>query len=281
MTFGKVVVDPVVPAPRSVVASEVSGTPWWRAERLAVELADWRLTIELNLAAAVCLVPLIGLRRAEELGVTARLFERPDAQLIYLSALWCADRGELRGDPCADRTSVLAMCCRALRWGGYWDDRAIASERGLAWSERNLVDVVMRSDGPADVVCYAPQLLDLDRRQCVARRCWRRMTDVLDGWGKSELEGPGESHRRSGSSPGRAGCPSSADSHFRGGERLGEGVGGLPSPRGVDCATAGELVAARLAPHPRPLPAAIGPDGQATSQAPPGEGVPTPLDVAV
>jgi hypothetical protein len=200
--------------------------------------------------------------------------------LIYLAARWCADRGELHyagddgdGDGAlADRTAVLVMARRALRWAGYWNDAAIATERGLAWSDANLVHLAMRNDGPGDVALYATQLLDLDRRQRIARRCWRRMTEVLDGWGKSALDGvsgpqrrscssPGRAdrsssadpQRRSDSSPGRADRSSFADLRTRGGERLGEGPGGLQvRERGSREGTRTRRCATRPSPRPSP-----------------------------
>jgi hypothetical protein len=178
------VTRPVVkpPDPARIPRIGYDDEGWWKAERLAVELGWWRTELEIRLAGAILYLPHIGLLRADECGVRAALFEREDAWCMYMAARYCAHLGRAQ-----DRTAVLAMARAVLRMYGWWDDRAAAHERGMFWSERNLVNLALSGEGPGDVILYADQLIDLDRRVRLARRCWRRMTELLDGWGKVEI----------------------------------------------------------------------------------------------
>jgi len=136
------------------------------------------MTLEARLVGAILSGPRIGLARAEAAGVTAALFERPDARLMYLAV-------QCRRDAQEDRIGVLATARHALRWGGYWLDAALACERGLLWSDASLVDLA-GSEDVGDVGLYAAQLVDLDARVREARGCWERMVELLDGVGRRQ-----------------------------------------------------------------------------------------------
>jgi hypothetical protein len=161
--------------------AEDGGTqgPWWGLERRAIELGQWRLELELRLAGAILHGPRIGLLRADECGVTAELFERDDARLMYLAARCCLAEWTIQ-----DKTRVLLMARCALQSWGLWDRRALRSERGFDWSDESLVCLACGQEGPGDVTIYAPQLIDLDRRLREGRELWRRMHELLDGVGK-------------------------------------------------------------------------------------------------
>jgi len=154
------------------------GGGWSKLERLANEVADWRMTLEVRLIGAILACPRIGLGRAEQAGVTADVFERPDARLMFCAAQCCREA-------LGDRIAVLATARHALRWGGYWLDAALACERGMLWSDASLVDLA-GSEDVADVGLYAAQLIDLDARVREARGCWERMVELLDGVGRRQ-----------------------------------------------------------------------------------------------
>jgi hypothetical protein len=151
---------------------------WTKLERLAIEVADWRMTLEVDLVGAILACPRVGLARAEKAGVTADVLERPDARLMFLAVQCCREALD-------DRIGVLATARHALRWGGYWLDAALACERGLLWSDASLVDLAVSGD-VADVGLYAAQLIDLDARVREARGCWERMVELLDGVGRRQ-----------------------------------------------------------------------------------------------
>lgn len=150
-------------------------------ERLSVELADFRLSLELQLAGAILKYPHIGMLRANECGVTTALFEREDARVMYLAALYCQQSGQSENSGL-----VYALAIHGLKLWGFWDERARAFERGFQWSAENLADLICQSSGPGDVIEFARQLIDLDRRLRVASRLWLRLRKVLDEAGKYE-----------------------------------------------------------------------------------------------
>jgi len=169
---------------------DVNRSPWWGLERRVIELQDWRMELEIRLAGAILRLPRIGLLRADECGLTAEAFDRPDALLMYQAVRCCRWAGTID-----DRTTVLRTARCALQSWGLWLDRpAHPGERGLLWSDANLVNLACGGaagtggfgndedgdDGPGDVVDYAPQLIDLDRRVREGRELWRRMYELFD-----------------------------------------------------------------------------------------------------
>jgi hypothetical protein len=167
--------EPAAPVEGAPRARDLAGAG--RLERLALEVADWRMTLELSLLGAALADPAGGLARLDACGVTAGLIDRPDARLMYYALRCCAANGDV-----ADKAAVLATARCALRWGGLWEPAALATERGLVWSDAALANLACAgADGPADVDVYAAQLRDLDARQREARACWERMVEVLEG----------------------------------------------------------------------------------------------------
>src|SRR4051812_13668856 len=71
----------------------VEDGPWWGLERRVVEVQRWRVELEVRLAGAILSGPEIGLLRADEAGVSAESFERPDALLMYQAARCCRAGG--------------------------------------------------------------------------------------------------------------------------------------------------------------------------------------------
>ncbi|MDB5320451.1 MAG: hypothetical protein JWN40_2082, partial [Phycisphaerales bacterium] len=99
--------------------------PRWGLERKSLEVAAWRLELEMRLVGAMLHGPRVGWMRAEEAGVSDELFERDDARLMYQAVRCCAENGMLD-----DKSQVLAMARAALRWGGFWIVQAHPDERG-------------------------------------------------------------------------------------------------------------------------------------------------------
>jgi hypothetical protein len=151
-------------------------------ERLVLEVMQWRMELEWRLMGAILRVPWPGLLRAIEAGVSEERFDRDDMRLLF-TAVRAAQRGVA-----TDKTRVLLMAIAAMKYGGYWRPDALASERGMNWSERNLVSLACGLDGPADVPLYAAQLIDLDERVRRARALWREMVEQLKGVGETRLE---------------------------------------------------------------------------------------------
>jgi hypothetical protein len=159
------------------------GPGMWALERLVLEVVGWRMELEWRLAGAILRYPDVGLLRADEAGVTADVFEREDVMLIYQA---------VRAAAGMDKVGVLAMAMHVLKRYGYWRPGALPAERGMNWSERNLVDLANGDDGPGDVAGYARQLRDLDRRLRTAGALWRRMYRVLDGAGRDGVPQPAD-----------------------------------------------------------------------------------------
>ena len=145
-------------------------------EDLCVAAADTRLKVEQRLIACVLACPRIGVLRCRERGVCAELFEHDDFALMYAAA-------EVRhadgADDDATQLAVLSMARFALKEHGFWDDAAIAAERGMAWSERNLVSLACRDGRAADVCFWADELVRVARNHGRARRFWRAMVGLL------------------------------------------------------------------------------------------------------
>jgi hypothetical protein len=139
--------------------------------------ADTRLQVEERLIARVLHHPRIGVMRCEERGVHAGLFDREDFRWMFLAAQCCHRDGGDSDEAC--RTIVLSMARHALKLGGFWDDQAVAHERGMAWSERNLVSLACRDGDVRDVCRWADELVRVARNQERARRHWRAMVALL------------------------------------------------------------------------------------------------------
>jgi hypothetical protein len=162
---------------------------------LVLEVMQWRMELEWRLMGAILRVPWPGLLRAVEAGVSEALFDREDMRLLF-TAVRAAQRGVE-----TDKTRVLLMAVAAMKYGGYWRPDALSGERGMNWSERNLVSLACGgggggsggsggsggADGPGDVGEYARQLIDLDDRVARARGLWREMVAVLEGVGTQEV----------------------------------------------------------------------------------------------
>src|SRR6476659_9654551 len=75
---GAVVPMGTPPPPRRAASSSCEDRGWTKLERLTLEVAEWRMTLEVLLAGAILSHPRAGLAQAQRAGVTAELFERPD-----------------------------------------------------------------------------------------------------------------------------------------------------------------------------------------------------------
>ena len=155
----------------------VEDGPWWGLERSVVEVQRWRVELEVRLAGAILRLPRVGLLRADEAGVTAASFERPDALLMYQAAQCCRADGTVE-----DKSIVLATARAALRSWDLWDPRQPRAARGLAWSDESLVALACGADGDAvgDVTVYGPQLVEVERRMTEGRRLWGEMYRLFE-----------------------------------------------------------------------------------------------------
>ena len=149
----------------------------WFLEELSIAAAVTRLKVEHRLIASVLACPRIGILRCEERGVGAHLFDRFDFALMFLAA-----QMRHRHDPNDDRATqlaVLSMARFALKQYGFWDETAVAHERGMAWSEKNLVRLACVDGDVRDACFWAEELARIVKNQERARRHWRAMVELL------------------------------------------------------------------------------------------------------